>query len=179
MIRFAEQLPYAFLAVWVCNCLHQSEFTFGWLTALEMTVALLVYLPIAWLADRGRKKTYVVITFGFFTLFPAVLYLAGKIPEWFDRPGLTLPLLAAAFIVRGLKEFGEPTRKSMILDLAPEEAKAATFGAYYLLRDLVVGLVAFSAGWLWGIAPGWNLAMATVCGLVGTGFFAWRGKDLA
>jgi MFS family permease len=179
LIRFAEQLPYAFLAVWVCNHLRQSELAFGWLTALEMAVALLVYLPVAWLADRGSKKTYVVITFSFFALFPAVLYLAGTIPGWFDMPGLTLPLLAVAFVVRGLKEFGEPTRKSMILDLAPEEAKAATFGAYYLLRDIVVGSVAFSSGWLWGISPGWNLAIATACGLAGTLFFAWRGKDLA
>jgi MFS family permease len=178
LIRFAEQLPYAFLAVWVCTHLGQSELAFGWLTALEMTVALLVYLPVAWLADRGGKKAFVVTTFGFFTLFPVMLYLAGAVPTWLDRPGLTLPLLALAFVVRGLKEFGEPTRKSMILDLAPEEAKAATFGAYYLLRDIVVGIVACTAGWLWALAPGWNLAAATVCGLAGTLYFAWRGKDL-
>jgi len=35
-----------------------------------------------------------------------------------------------AFIVRGLKEFGEPTREALIMDLAPEEAKARTFGTY-------------------------------------------------
>ena len=29
--------------------------------------------------------------------------------------------LIPAFILRGLKEFGEPTRKALILDLSPEE----------------------------------------------------------
>jgi MFS family permease len=178
LIRFAEQLPYAFLAVWVCKNLGQSEWVFGWLTAIEMAMAMLVYLPVAWLADRGGKKPYIVTTFVFFTAFPSVLYLAGRVPEWLGRPGLVLPLLGVAFVVRGLKEFGEPTRKSLILDLAPEEAKAATFGAYYLIRDVIVGVVAFSAGWLWTLGPGWNLAVATAFGLAGTLYFAWRGQDL-
>ena len=178
LIRFAEQLPYAFLAVWVCTHLGQSEFVFGWLTAIEMAVAMIVYLPVAWLADRGGKKPYIVTTFVFFTAFPTVLYLAGKVPEWLGRPQWVLPLLVIAFMVRGLKEFGEPTRKSLILDLAPEEAKAATFGAYYLIRDVVVGVIACGAGWLWALAPGWNLAAATAFGLAGTLYFAWRGKDL-
>jgi MFS family permease len=179
LIRFSEQLPYAFLAVWVCTHLGQNELVFGWLTAIEMVVAMVVYLPVARMADRGGKKPYIVTTFAFFTAFPTVLYLAGKVPEWLGRPGLVLPLLAVAFVVRGLKEFGEPTRKSLILDLAPEEAKAATFGAYYLIRDVIVGVVAFGAGWLWTLAPGCNLAVATAFGLAGTLYFAWRGKDLS
>ena len=38
--------------------------------------------------------------------------------------------LIRAFIVRGLKEFGEPTMKALNMDLAPEERKAAVFGLY-------------------------------------------------
>ena len=41
-------------------------------------------------------------------------------------------------MLRGLKEFGEPTRKALIMDLAPEDRKAAMFGLYYLIRDVVV-----------------------------------------
>lgn len=52
-------------------------------------------------------------------------------------------------------------------------------GALNGFDNLLSALYSYPGGWLWGIAPGWNLAMATVCGLVGTGFFAWRGKDLA
>ena len=177
-VRFAEQLPYAFLAVWVCRNLSVSEVRFGWLTALEMVTAMLVYLPVAWLADRGTKKPYVVITFGFFTLFPLSLWLAGWLPVHLNQPSLMFPLLIVAFVIRGLKEFGEPTRKSLILDLAPEHAKAATFGAYYLIRDGLVSVVALSAGFFWNVDPLANFAAATLCGLVGTLYFAWRGRDL-
>ncbi len=178
LVRFAEQLPYAFLAVWVCKHLAVSEVQFGWLTALEMVTAMLVYLPVAWLADRGTKKPYVVITFGFFTIFPMTLWLAGWLPQYLDRPSLVFPLLILAFVIRGLKEFGEPTRKSLILDLAPEHAKAATFGTYYLVRDGLVSVVALTAGFLWNVDPLANFATATLCGLVGTLYFAWRGRDL-
>ena len=179
LIRFAEQLPYAFLAIWVCDSLAVSKVEFGWLTALEMAVAAAVYLPVAWLADRGTKKPYVVITFGFFTVFPMLLWLAGWLPQRYGHPEWLLPLLALAFVVRGLKEFGEPTRKALILDLAPEHAKAATFGTYYLIRDGIVAAVALSSGWLWSQAPLVNFATASACGLLGTLYFAWRGRDLA
>ena len=179
LIRFAEQLPYAFLAVWVCRNLQVSAGTFGWLTAVEMLVAAAVYLPVAWLSDRGAKKPYIVGTFIFFTIFPLALWLAGWLPEKLGRPGLLLPLLAAAFVIRGLKEFGEPTRKALILDLAPEHAKAATFGAYYLVRDGTVAAAALASGWLWNISPLANFATASACGLLGTLYFAWRGRDLS
>ncbi|MEI7437087.1 MAG: MFS transporter [bacterium] len=178
LVRFAEQLPYAFLAVWVCRNLAVSELKFGWLTFIEMLTAMLVYLPVAWLADRGTKKPYVVITFGFFTLFPMVLWLAGWLPQQLKRPELLFPLLVAAFIIRGLKELGEPTRKSLILDLAPEHAKAATFGTYYLIRDGVVSVVALAAGFLWNLGPLANFATAAGFGLLGTIYFACYGRDL-
>jgi hypothetical protein len=62
-------------------------------------------------------------------------------------------IFMVAFIVRGLKEFGEPTRDALIMDLAPEEAKARTFGTYYLIRGVVVTLAALSSAWLWSISP--------------------------
>jgi len=75
----------------------------------------------------------VLATFGFFTLFPLVLLIADSF--W---------MMVLAFVIRGLKEFGEPTRKALIMDLAPEGRKAATFGLYYLLRDLIVSLAALA-----------------------------------
>ena len=83
-----------------------------------------------------------------------------------------------AFIIRGLKEFGEPTRKALIMDLAPEEAKANTFGTYYLIRDVIVSIAAFSGAFLWKLNPTVNLSVAAVFGLLGTVFFAIFGKDL-
>lgn len=167
LIRFAEQIPYAFAVVWVVNIWKLSPAQFGVLTAIEMATAMLVYLPVAWLADRGHKKPFVLATFVFFTAFPIALFFAHSF--W--------PLVLA-FVIRGLKEFGEPTRKALILDLAPAGAKAASFGLYYLVRDLVVSVAAFGGAWLWTISPATNLFAAAAFGLAGTTWFAIRGRDL-
>jgi hypothetical protein len=83
-----------------------------------------------------------------------------------------------AFIIRGLKEFGEPTRKSLIMDLAPEDAKARTFGTYYLIRDIIVSIAAFSSAYLWDISPQVNFMTAFGFGLAGMILYAIYGKDL-
>ncbi|HDZ24046.1 MAG TPA: MFS transporter, partial [Desulfobacteraceae bacterium] len=82
-----------------------------------------------------------------------------------------------AFILRGLKEFGEPTRKAMIMDLAPEDLKAAMFGLYYLLRDVVVSVAAFGGAFLWQVSPLTNFLAAFGFGLLGTLVFALWGED--
>ena len=71
LIRFAEQIPYAFVVVWCIKYNGITATEFGILTAIEMTTALLIYLPVAYLADRSTKKPFVVITFFNFTHFPA------------------------------------------------------------------------------------------------------------
>ena len=167
LIRFAEQIPYAFVVVWAVNIIGVSAFQFGILTAIEMVTAVLVYIPVAYYADRYFKKPFILITFAFFTIFPLVVY--------FSR---SFTALALAFIIRGLKEFGEPTRKSLIMDLAPDNAKAETFGTYYLFRDVVVSIAALSSAFLWNISPFTNFITAFACGLAGTIFFAIWGKDL-
>jgi hypothetical protein len=86
-------------------------------------------------------------------------------------------MLVVAFIIRGLKEFGEPTRKSLILDLAREDAKASTFGTYYLIRDVIVSIAAFSAGFLWNISPKVNFMTAFGFGILGTLIFLFFGKE--
>jgi len=85
--------------------------------------------------------------------------------------------LVFVFILRGLKEFGEPTRKSLIMDLAPEDKKAATFGTYYLIRDVVVSGAALTSAYWWSLAPEINFLVAFGCGIVGTLFFLFKGKD--
>jgi hypothetical protein len=87
-------------------------------------------------------------------------------------------VLIFAFIIRGLKEFGEPTRKALIMDLAPENSKAETFGTYYLFRDVVVSIAALSSAFLWNVSPFTNFMTAFVCGVIGTVWFALWGKDL-
>lgn len=175
LIRFCEQIPYAFMAVWCMEVLGTSgtggtpvsATSFGVLTSVEMATAMLVYIPVAWLADRGGKKPFVLATFVFFTAFPMVLFLSRSF--W--------PLVAA-FVVRGLKEFGEPTRKALIMDLAPEGRKAGMFGLYYLMRDVIVSVAAFGGALLWMVSPAVNFMAASAFGLAGTIWFALRGRDL-
>lgn len=164
LIRFAEQIPYAFLVIWVVDYIGLTELQFGILIALEMFTALLVYIPVAYLADKTTKKPFITITYAFFTLFPVVVF--------FSR---SFPLLVIAFIIRGLKEFGEPTRKALILDLAPDGAKASTFGIYYLIRDIIVSFAAFGSAVLWNIDPMVNFFVACAFGCIGTIYFMRYG----
>jgi len=168
LVRFCEQIPYAFVVVWCMKTITEpvSALSFGALTGIEMATAMLVYIPVAYLADKTTKKPFVVITFGFFTIFPGVLFFCQSF-KW----------LVLAFILRGLKEFGEPTRKALIMDLAPEDRKAAMFGLYYLFRDTVVSIAAFGGAFLWQIGPSTNFMVAFLFGVAGTAFFAFYGTD--
>ena len=168
LIRFCERIPDSFVVIWATRTILSpvSELTFGWLSALENITAVLVYFPVAYLADRFGKKPFVLITFAFFTCFPLALLHAQSAGP-----------LVAAFVLRGLKEFGEPTRKALIMDLAPEGRKAAMFGLYYLVRDVLVAFAAFGGALLWRVSPELNLKAAFAFGVVGTLWFAWRGRD--
>lgn len=169
LIRFCEQIPYAFVVVWSMKVITApvSAVQFGLLTTIEMATAVLVYIPVAYMADRGAKKPFVLMTFVFFTLFPVALMFSRSF-EW----------LIAAFILRGLKEFGEPTRKALIMDLAPNHCKAGMFGLYYLIRDIFVSFAAIGGAFLWQISPETNLITAFVFGIIGTVGFAVFGRDL-
>ena len=171
LVRFCEQIPYAFVVIWAVGTAAApgpvTALQFGVLRTIEMATAILVYIPVAYFADRSQKKPFVVMTFAFFTAFPLVLY--------FSR---SFAVLALAFVLRGLKEFGEPTRKALIMDLAPEDRKAGMFGLYYLVRDTIVSVAAFGGAWLWIVRPQLNLFVAFGFGLLGTIWFALRGSDL-
>jgi hypothetical protein len=82
-----------------------------------------------------------------------------------------------AFIIRGLKEFGEPTRKSLIMDLAPEDCQAGMFGLYYLVRDFFVSVGAMGGALLWEISPATNFMVAFGFGVIGTIGFAVFGRE--
>ncbi|MGD9826072.1 MFS transporter [Desulfobacter sp.] len=170
LVRFCEQIPYAFVVVWCMKTIAQpvSALQFGLLTTIEMTTAVLVYIPVAYLADKGTKKPFVLMTFVFFTLFPLVL-LHCKSFVW----------LVPAFILRGLKEFGEPTRKALIMDLAPDSCKAGMFGLYYLIRDIFVSIAAFGGAFIWQKSPEICLISAFVFGVFGTSVYAFFGTDLS
>jgi len=167
LVRFCERIPDAFVVLWATRIVAHpvSELGFGGLSAIEHLTATLVYLPVAFCADRWGKRPFVAITFGWFTLFPLSLLVAHS-------PAA----LVAAFVVRGLKEFGEPASKALILDLSPADRQAAMFGLYYLIRDVVVSFAAFGGAWLWRISPELNLWTAFALGAAGTLWFIRAGR---
>jgi MFS family permease len=162
LIRFCERMPYAFVILWAMNHGGLSAKEFGWLVAIEMAMAMACYIPVAHLADQHGQRPFVLATFVFFTLFPLSLLGADSF-GW----------LAVAFAVRGLKEFGEPARKALIIAQATPKIRSRTYGAYYLIRDCVVTTGSFLGAWLWSLSPQSNFIGAAVCGGLGTVWF-WR-----
>jgi MFS family permease len=162
LIRFCERIPYAFVILWAMNHAGLNARQFGILVSCETITAMVCYIPVAHLADKYGRSVFVLITFVFFTLFPVSLIWANSFGT-----------LALAFVIRGLKEFGEPARKALIIGEAVPELRARTYGAYYLIRDCVVTTGSFLGAWLWSIGPRTNFVGAAICGGLGTLWFWW------
>lgn len=162
LIRFCERLPYAFVILWAMNHGGVTAEQFGVLTAIEMIIAMVCYIPVAHLADKHGQRPFVLATFVFFTLFPVTLLWADDFAS-----------LAVAFAIRGLKEFGEPARKALIIAQASPALRARTYGAYYLIRDCIVTTGSLLGAWLWSISPQANFIGAATCGALGTLWFWW------
>jgi len=160
LIRFCERLPYAWVILWAMNYGGVTAQQYGVLVSVEMITAMICYIPVAHLADRFGRRRFVLITFLFFTLFPLSLVWARSFGG-----------LAVAFMIRGLKEFGEPARKALIIGEATPELRARTYGAYYLIRDTVVTTGAFLGAWLWQVSPAANFIGAAAFGAAGTIWF--------
>ncbi|MBK5293244.1 MAG: MFS transporter [Acidobacteriia bacterium] len=167
LIRFCERIPAAWIVIYAMDQLHATGAQIGLLTALEMAIAIACYIPVAHRADRGDKAPFVMVTFIFFTLFPVALALSGSIL-----------MLAVAFAIRGMKEFGDPSRKALIVSYARADARGATVGAYYLIRDLTVSLGAIVGGLLWTISPAANFWTAAAVGVAGSLYY-WRSTHTA
>jgi MFS family permease len=168
LIRFCERLPYAWVVIYAMDQPGVTAAGAGTLIAIEMAAAMACYVPTAYLADRYGKEPFVIVTFVFFTLFPLSLLLAKS-----------FLLLAVAFAIRGLKEFGEPARKGLIIHYSPPETRGQSVGAYYLIRDLTVTVGSFVGAILWKISPEANFVAATALGALGTLFYVQRGARRA
>jgi MFS family permease len=162
LIRFCERIPSAFVILWAMNHAGLDAQQYSYLVAIEMFSAMICYIPVAHLADKYGRRPFVLVTFLFFTLFPVTLLWARNF-GW----------LALAFAVRGLKEFGEPARKAIIIGEAAPALRSRTYGAYYLIRDCVVTSGSFFGAALWSISPSANFVGAAACGALGTLWFWW------
>jgi MFS family permease len=161
VIRTCEGMADIFVVLYVANVLGISLAQYGALVAIQIVTSILVYIPSAKIADRIGRKPFVIATFFCFALFPIAVVLAS---------GFTL--LVFAFIVGGLREIGEPSRKAMIVDFAAANLRARTVGLYYLVRSLTITPAAAIGGILWQIAPQTPFITAGIIGLIGTLVFA-------
>jgi MFS family permease len=157
LVRVCERIPYAWVVLYAMNDVGVTATQFGLLTGIEMVTAMACLIPVAYLSDKYGREPFIVATFVFFTLFPLSLFFARNF-AW----------LAVAFVIRGLKEFGETARKSLIIQFSPEPARGRTIGAYYLVRDCIATAAAFLGAALWKISPQINFAGATALGSAGT-----------
>jgi len=161
LIRFCEGMPEVFLVIWAIEVVKISPFRFGLLTSVLMGTAIASYVPAAALAERAEKKSFVLLTYVFFSLFPLAVLLSH-----------TFTALVGAFAIGGLREIGEPARKALIVDLADPQARGRTVGLYYAIRGFAVAGAAAVGGALWTVRPSLTLLAATLLGFVGTAWAA-------
>jgi MFS family permease len=128
--------------------------------------AILVYVPSAKIAQQVGRKPFVIATFLCFALFPVAVILARSFGE-----------LVFAFVIGGLREIGEPSRKAMIVDFAEQQLRARTVGLYYLVRSLSITPASAIGGLLWRMRPETPFVTAGIIGLVGTLLFALTVKE--
>lgn len=161
IIRMCEGLPDVLIILYVTNVIGVSVAQYGVLVAIQLTASILVYIPAAKLADRIGRKPFVITTFVCFALFPVAIVLSSSFAS-----------LVVAFIIGGLREIGEPSRKAMIVDFAVPHLRARTVGLYYLIRSLSISPAAAIGGLLWRFAPEVPFIAAGVVGMIGALVFA-------
>ncbi len=161
IIRTCEGLAEVLIVLYVTNILRVSLSRFGALVAVQMITSILVYIPAARIADRVGRKPFVIATFLSFALFPVAVAMAKG-----------FAMLVVAFIIGGLREIGEPSRKAMIVDFAQSHLRARSVGLYYLVRSLSITPAAAMGGLLWNINPQVPFLCAGVVGLIGVIVFA-------
>ena len=160
LVRFCERLPYAWVVIFAMDYVGVTAKQVGVLTFIEVLTAAVCILPTSYFADKTHREPFVLLTFVMFALFPISLLLSRS-----------FNMLAIAFFIRGLKEFGDTSRKALIVGYAEPQRRGQTIGTYYLVRDVIVSLGAFIGAWLWHLSPALNFLAAAAFGVGGTVFY--------
>ncbi|HSE23383.1 MAG TPA: MFS transporter [Pyrinomonadaceae bacterium] len=161
IIRTCEGMTGVLTILYVTNIKGVSIAWYSTLIAVQTIISIVVYLPAGKIADRIGRKPFVIATFLSFALFPLAVMMASS-----------FSFLVLAFVVGGLREIGEPSRKAMIVDFAQEGVRARTVGLYYLVRSLSITPAALVGGLLWKVSPQVPFVTAAIIGMAGTVVFA-------
>jgi MFS family permease len=165
IVRWGDWMVRDFIILYCLKTIGITTALFGTLVALQMVSALATYLPVAAITDRGHQRPFVGLTFVLFALTPAFLALAH------GAAGLVL-----AFVIYGLREIGEPARKSLITSLFPEEYRARGVGLYWGWRAFAICPAPIAGALIYeGFGPRTLLWCACGVGLTGAALFAITG----
>jgi MFS family permease len=160
LVRFCERIPYAWVVIFAMDYIGVTAKQVGILTTVEMLAAALCIIPASHFADRHGRGPFVITTFIMFTLFPISLLVSR-----------TFPALLVAFAIRGFKEFGDTSRKALIIGYCDPMRCGQMIGSYYLVRDLIVSVAAILGAYLWALGAQLNFLGATAFGIAGTLFY--------
>ena len=161
LIRTCEGLVDVFIVLYVTTVLGVPTWRYGILISIQMAASIASYFPAAWLAHRVGRKPFVIATFTCFALFPVAIAVATGFSS-----------LVIAFVIGGLREIGEPSRKAMIVDSAEPALRARTVGLYYLVRSVAIAPASMIGAGLWSITPSTPFLVAGAIGILGTIVFA-------
>jgi MFS family permease len=155
--RWCDWLVREFVVLYLLGTRGVDVATVGLLFALQNVIALLTYLPVGRLTATVGLQPFIGLTFVFFALFPLSLAVA---PDGWG--------LAAAFVVYGLREIGEPARKALITSLVPREVRAQGVGLYWGIRSVAVCWASLVGAlvWVW-LGPSVLLGLAFAFGVAG------------
>src|ERR1043166_8054579 len=166
LIRFCERVPYAWVVIFAMDYVGVSGRQVGILTTIEMLAATVCIIPASHYADRRGREPFVIVTFIMFTLFPISLLLSRSFSA-----------LVVAFLIRGLKEFGDTSRKALIIEYCSLPERGQMIGTYYFIRDLIVSAGSLVGVYLWSLGPRLNFLGAAAFGIAGTVFYLKTIRD--
>jgi predicted MFS family arabinose efflux permease len=159
--RWCDWLVREFVVLYLLGTRGVDVATVGLLFALQNVVALLTYLPVGRMTAKVGLQPFIGLTFVFFALFPLSLAVA---PDGWG--------LAAAFVVYGLREIGEPARKALITSLVPKDVRAQGVGLYWGIRSVAVCWASLVGCVVWAyFGPAALLYLAFVFGALGAAVY--------
>jgi MFS family permease len=168
VVRIGEGIATSFIVLYVTGPLGFSAARFGVLYAIQQAVSVALYLPMGKLGDLAGRRPLVAATFAFFAAFPLAVRLSGSYPA-----------LVAAFVIGGLKEMGEPARKSLIVDLSDAAHRGRSVGVYYTIRNLLVVPAGVAGGLLWQRSPELPLEAACVVATAGAITYLFTSREVS
>lgn len=161
LTRWSDWMIRDFIVLYCMNLLGVGVVLMGTLLAVQAFTSLATYLPIGAISE-GRRRPFIGVTFVFFAAFPVALAHAHGTAA-----------LVAAFVVYGLREIGEPARKSLVVALMPEASRAEGVGAYWAVRSFATCAAPLMGAWLWMTwGPQVMLLAAGGFGVLAAAFYA-------